>query len=153
MRSAAMLTLAGLLGLAGLWRTLGRTSPAVPLACDGVVALEENGDVRLACPDDAALRGCPDVKPGRRYRSCTETGAVVGPVLAARGQPLSLAAASTDDLRALPDVGRSMARKLDAARRERPLCNAGDLETVPGVGPKKAAKLAAGLEFDDLRCR
>jgi hypothetical protein len=153
MRTAALLSLAALLGLAGLWRPLGQSPRALPLPCDRVVALEEDGDVRLACPDDAALRGCPDVKPGRRYRGCMETGAVVGPLLAARGQPLSLAAASTDDLRALPDVGRSMARKLDAARRERPLCNAEDLERVPGVGLKKAAQLAEGLAFDDPRCR
>ena len=153
MRTAALLALAALLGVAALWRLTPSSTRTSPLGCEQVVAIEEEGDVRLACPDDAALTGCATVKAGRRYRGCEETGAVIGPLVAARGQPLSLSASSMDDLRALPDVGRSMAQKLDAARRERALCNAADLESVPGVGPKKAAKLAAGLAFDDPRCR
>jgi hypothetical protein len=153
MRTAALVGLAALLALAGMGRRMASTTPASPLACDAVVAIEEGDDIRLACPDDPALRACKTLKAGRRYRGCEETGAVVGPLLAARGQPLSLSAATRDDLRALPDVGRSMALKLDAARRERPLCGAADLESVPGVGPRKAAKLAAGLVFDDPLCK
>ncbi|MFM2152351.1 MAG: Helix-hairpin-helix motif [Pseudomonadota bacterium] len=153
MRTAALLVLALVLAVSGRWRSVTSTTVVRPLLCDEVVAIEEGDAVRLACPNDAALHRCEGVRPGRRYRDCVEKGGVVGPLLMARGQPLSLAAASKEDLRALPDVGRSMAQKLDDARRARPLCRAGDLESVPGIGPKKAAKLAAALAFDDPRCR
>ena len=86
MRGRALLSLAlGVAGL-GLWRAFASTSPVSPLDCDDVVAIEEADAVRLACPDDAALRGCEGVRPGRRYRVCEAAGSVIGPLLAARGR-------------------------------------------------------------------
>ncbi len=154
MRSRALALLALLLATVALGRRVARALrvPAEPLACRQVVAIEDGADLRVACPDDAALAGCPDVHPGRRYRGCREVGLVSGLVLALHHQPIDVDAASAADLRVLPGIGEALSRRLVQARRQHPFCAPADLHRVRGFGAKRIATLAPHLSFNDPLC-
>jgi hypothetical protein len=132
--------------------SVSRRPPVEPLACPQVVFVADPRGDRVACPDDPALEGCGEVRPGARYVGCVAEGVVRGPLLALHGQPLDVALATAEDFRALPRVGGGLARRLVERREKQPICSADDLEEVPGVGPKRAAALAARLSFDSRSC-
>ena len=160
MRLVAPLAMVALaLAAVGAWRGWGRSSEAGPLpaaaACREFVELEEPTGRRVVCLDDRDLDRCragTALRSGRRYRDCLDVGPASGAALVARGQPVSINAASAEDLRALPGVGPRAADRLVQGRAKDPYCNSQDLKRVEGIGDKKASQLAPLLDFDAPQC-
>jgi hypothetical protein len=156
MRSSAFTFVAALLLAAILARGsfAARMSAAEPLGCDGQVVglVDADGTTRLACPSDASLSGCASVRPGLRYRGCSPDGVVTGPMLALHGQPIEINAATADDLRALPNVGAGLSKRITAARAEAPFCSLDALARVQGLGPKRIAALEGCVTFESAGC-
>lgn len=63
------------------------------------------------------------------------------------GTRLRIAEATVQDLETLPGIGPSLAQKIAAERARGPFRAPEDLLRVPGIGPKKLAQLAAHLDF------
>jgi competence ComEA-like helix-hairpin-helix protein len=60
--------------------------------------------------------------------------------------PLSLAAATAEDLEMLPGIGPKTARAIiDYRNRNGPVRSIGQLDEVPGIGPKTLEKIAPCL--------
>lgn len=153
MRSRALAALSLAMASAGILRAaVGASVPASTLSCESVVSIVEPAGPRLACADDAALAGCGSVRPGLAYRGCEAVGTVPGALLVARGLPIDVRFASEADLRALPGVGPSLARRIVERRSLAPLCGLDDLEALPGLGPKRVGSWLGLLAFDDPRC-
>ncbi len=154
MRSSALAFLAlVLLGTAAARHLAGSARrPVAPLGCGEVVALRRPNGIRLACRSDEALSKCGTVAAGREYRGCRPVGFVRGPVLAMRGEPIDVDLAPADDLRALPGIGETFARRLVEARRRRPFCALADLKRVKGLGPKRLVRLAGHVAFGAPLC-
>lgn len=153
-----MLRTEAVFALCGLAAALGpflRAEPDAvePLTCAFVVSVvEAEGTERLVCADDPALSDCDGLIEGRRYLGCEDVGAIRGPVLSMRGQPIDANEATAEDFRALPGVGEGLARRLVEGRSEEPYCEASDLARVSGVGKKRAAALAVALTFHHPLC-
>jgi competence ComEA-like helix-hairpin-helix protein len=55
--------------------------------------------------------------------------------------------ATAEQLEALPGVGPALARRIVAARDERPFTSADDLLRVPGIGPRTLERMRAQIEI------
>ncbi|MBK8230234.1 MAG: helix-hairpin-helix domain-containing protein [Candidatus Eisenbacteria bacterium] len=63
------------------------------------------------------------------------------------GTRLRISEATVEDLETLPGIGPSLAQKIAAERARGPFRAPEDLLRVPGIGPKKLAQLAAHIDF------
>ncbi|MCA9727517.1 MAG: helix-hairpin-helix domain-containing protein [Candidatus Eisenbacteria bacterium] len=55
--------------------------------------------------------------------------------------------ASEEQLQSLPGVGPALAARIAAARRERPFASPEDLLRVPGIGPRTLERLRPRIEI------
>ena len=63
------------------------------------------------------------------------------PATSSPSQPLNLNTASEVEIDALPGVSSSLAKRIIAARQQKPFASLADLDHIPGVGPKLLKKL------------
>jgi len=85
----------------------------------------------------------------------TESGAlppVRGPARRLFGLPLDPNRASPATLETLPGIGPSRAAAIAAARSSAPFCELDDLDRVPGIGPRTLEKLSGLLEIESFSC-
>lgn len=159
MRSSSLVALVALLSLAGFAARRASVPPpggAMPPNCPELLGIFGADGERLGCPDDPEAVDCAclgrPLVPGDRHRACESLGPLRGAVLRMHGLPIDVNRATSDDLRALTGVGPGLATRLVESRAAGPYCDAGDLERVSGIGPKRSAALAPGLTFGDARC-
>ncbi len=116
-----------------LWLALpGRPPP--PTACENPGERDSRGDwtVKAAC------------RPG-----AGDLPSVRGPARRLFGLPLDPNRASPASLETLPGIGPSRAAAIVRARSSAPFCEFGDLERVPGIGPRTLQKLAGLSKWTD----
>jgi len=77
---------------------------------------------------------------------------VRGPARRLFGLPLDLNRASPATLETLPGIGPSRAAAIAAARSSAPFCEFADLGRVPGIGPRTLQKLSGLLVVDPISC-
>jgi hypothetical protein len=77
---------------------------------------------------------------------------VRGPVRRLFGLPLDPNRASPASLETLPGIGPSRAAAIAAARSAAPFCEFDDLDRVPGIGPRTLEKLSGLLEIESFSC-
>jgi len=77
---------------------------------------------------------------------------VRGPARRLFGLALDPNRASPASLETLPGIGPSRAAAIAAARSKAPFCEFGDLDRVPGIGPRTLEKLSGLLEVDPFSC-
>jgi len=75
-----------------------------------------------------------------------------GPARRLFGLPLDPNRASPACLETLPGIGPSRAAAIAAARSSAPFCKFTDLDRVPGIGPRTLEKLSGLLEVDPFSC-
>jgi competence protein ComEA len=68
------------------------------------------------------------------------------------GLPLDPNRASPASLETLPGIGPARAAAIARVRASSPFCEVADLERVPGIGPRTLQKLSGLLEVDRFRC-
>jgi competence protein ComEA len=106
------------------------------------------GLLALALPTPSGVSpACP--RPAERSDAtgravvCGGAGAALsGPALRVLGLPVDPNRADTLTLETLPGVGPARAAAIVAAREARPFAASADLGRVPGIGPKTLARLA-----------
>ena len=81
-----------------------------------------------------------------------ELSPVRGPARRLFGLPLDPNRASPASLETLPGIGPSRAAAIAAARSKAPFCALADLDRVPGIGPRTLEKLSGLLEVDPFSC-
>ena len=81
-----------------------------------------------------------------------ELAPVRGPARRLFGLPLDPNRASPASLETLPGIGPARAAAIAAARSSAPFCRISDLERVPGIGPRKLEKLSGLVEIDPISC-
>jgi competence protein ComEA len=77
---------------------------------------------------------------------------VRGPARRLFGLPLDPNRASPATLETLPGIGPSRAAAIAAARSSAPFCEFDDLDRVPGIGPRTLEKLSGLLEVEPFSC-
>jgi competence protein ComEA len=77
---------------------------------------------------------------------------VRGPARRLFGLPLDPNRASPATLETLPGIGPSRAAAIAAARSSAPFCEFDDLDRVPGIGPRTLEKLSGLLEIEPFSC-
>ena len=77
---------------------------------------------------------------------------VRGPARRLFGLPLDPNRASPASLETLPGIGPSRAAAIAAARSSAPFCEFDDLDRVPGIGPRTLEKLSGLLEVESFSC-
>ena len=77
---------------------------------------------------------------------------VRGPVRRLFGLPLDPNRASPASLETLPGIGPSRAAAIAAARSSAPFCDFEDLDRVPGIGPRTLEKLSGLLAIEPFSC-
>ncbi len=77
---------------------------------------------------------------------------VRGPARRLFGLPLDPNRASPASLETLPGIGPSRAAAIAAARSSAPFCEFDDLDRVPGIGPRTLEKLSGLLEIESFSC-
>jgi hypothetical protein len=94
----------------------------------------------------ASLLTCATAFPdGDRIVSGRDSGRMAGPALQLLGLPVDLNLASVEDLQSLPGVGPKLAERIAAAR---PFRCPSDLQQVEGIGPKRWAELRSAVTVD-----
>jgi hypothetical protein len=81
-----------------------------------------------------------------------ELAPVRGPARRLFGLPLDANRASPASLETLPGIGPSRAAAIARLRSSAPFCEFADLARVPGIGPRTLEKLSGLLEVDRFRC-
>jgi hypothetical protein len=106
---------------------------------------------RCARPGELASRDGWTLRAG-----CAPQGedlpVVRGPARRLFGLPLDPNRASPASLETLPGIGPARAAAIAAARSRAPFCEISDLERVPGIGPRTLAKLSGLVEIDPVSC-
>jgi competence protein ComEA len=77
---------------------------------------------------------------------------VRGPARRLFGLPLDPDRASPASLETLPGVGPSRAAAIARVRSSAPFCEFAELERVPGIGPRTLEKLSGLVEIDPFAC-
>jgi hypothetical protein len=77
---------------------------------------------------------------------------VRGPARRLFSLPLDPNRASPASLETLPGIGPSRAAAIARARSSAPFCEVADLERVSGIGPRTLEKLSGLLEIDPTLC-
>jgi hypothetical protein len=77
---------------------------------------------------------------------------VRGPARRLFGLPLDPNRASAASLETLPGIGPSRAAAIAAMRSSTPFCEFADLDRVPGIGPRTLEKLSGLLEIEPFSC-
>jgi hypothetical protein len=77
---------------------------------------------------------------------------VRGPARLLFGLPLDPNRASPASLETLPGIGPSRAAAIAAERSTAPFCRFADLDRVPGIGPRTLEKLSGLLEVAPSQC-
>jgi hypothetical protein len=77
---------------------------------------------------------------------------VRGPARRLFGLPLDPNRASPASLETLPGIGPSRAAAIAAARSSAPFCELADLDRVPGIGPRTLEKLSGLVEIEPFSC-
>jgi hypothetical protein len=77
---------------------------------------------------------------------------VRGPARRLFGLPLDPNRASPASLETLPGIGPSRAAAIAAARSSAPFCEFADLDRVPGIGPRTLEKLSGLVEIEPFSC-
>jgi competence protein ComEA len=77
---------------------------------------------------------------------------VRGPARRLFGLPLDPNRASPASLETLPGIGPARAAAIAAARSERPFCRLDDLDRIPGIGPRTLEKLSGLLAIESFTC-
>jgi hypothetical protein len=85
-------------------------------------------------------------------RESGDLPSVRGPARRLFDLPLDPNRASPSSLETLPGIGPSRAAALARARLSAPFCDLADLERVPGIGPRTLEKLSGLLEIDPSAC-
>jgi hypothetical protein len=75
-----------------------------------------------------------------------------GPARRLFGLPLDPNRASPASLETLPGIGPVRAAAIAAARSSAPFCELADLDRVPGIGPRTLEKLSGLLEIGPNSC-
>jgi len=75
-----------------------------------------------------------------------------GPARLLFGLPLDPNRASPASLETLPGIGPSRAAAIAEVRSSTPFCEFADLDRVPGIGPRTLEKLSGLLEIDPSAC-
>lgn len=119
---AVMLALAGLLGLAAVWRW------PVP-------------SVALACPDGGAVQLGAD-----GVASCEPGGPLPAGQALTLGQKFDCNTATQAELALVPNIGASLAHALIAAR-DAGFVDWGQIDAVPGVGATRLKALQAACDI------
>ena len=104
---------------------------------------------RAATPAAPPIPAPPDTSESLRPRR--PTAPTVAPAAASvdSSAPLAINDASAEELQRLPRVGPVLAARIVAERQARgPFRTVADLERVPGIGQRTAARLAPLLRFD-----
>jgi len=81
-----------------------------------------------------------------------ELAPVRGPARRLFGLPLDPNRASPASLETLPGIGPARAAAIAAARSSAPFCQISDLARVPGIGPRTLEKLSGLVEIDPISC-
>jgi hypothetical protein len=81
-----------------------------------------------------------------------ELPSVRGPVRRLFGLPLDPNRASPAALETLPGIGPARAAAIARVRSSAPFCDLADLERVPGIGPRTLQRLSGLLEVDRFGC-
>lgn len=80
--------------------------------------------------------------------ACARAGRMAGPELEALGVPVDLNGASVEELESLPGIGPVLARRIAASR---PFERVEDLDRVAGIGPVRLAALRRRARVADPR--
>ncbi|MHB1846210.1 MAG: ComEA family DNA-binding protein, partial [Deltaproteobacteria bacterium] len=128
-----------------------------PPSCDVRVELTSGVARRLVCGAELAQplsRACPGLVAPAALRDgdslalgpgCRlERGRMSGPALRLLGLPVDVNRASVEDLEALPGIGPRLAARLVAGR---PFRDPSDLARVSGIGARRLATLSAAVEL------
>jgi competence protein ComEA len=98
----------------------------------------------------SSLLTCDDRLPdGTRFAAGTRAR-MAGPALRLLGLPVDVNRATVEDLQSLPGVGPKLAERIAAAR---PFVRTSDLLQVPGIGPKRFAELSGAVVVMDPESR
>lgn len=81
-----------------------------------------------------------------------ELSRVRGPARRLFGLPLDPNHASPAALETLPGIGPSRAAAIARSRSGAPFCRLSDLDRVPGIGPRTLEKLSGLLKVDPFEC-
>jgi len=144
LRAAAALGFA-LIG-ADLLHQIEARDPAPPPVVVCEPALEIDGHLHCGAAGlDALPRACgPDWRALRggdavqTAAGCRQAGRMGGADLEALGVPVDVNTAALAELESLPGIGPVLARRIAAAR---PFARVDDLRRVPGLGPVRLARL------------
>ena len=112
---------------------------------------------RLPLPAECSEPGERSSRDGWTLEAtcATESGElppVRGPARRLFGLPLDPNRASPATLETLPGIGPSRAAAIAAARSSAPFCEFDDLDRVPGIGPRTLEKLSGLLEIEPFSC-
>jgi competence protein ComEA len=83
-----------------------------------------------------------------REVGCAGGAELRGPARLLYGLPIDPNHADADTLETLPGIGPGRAAAIVAAREQRPFASAADLRRVPGIGPLTLARIARFLAVD-----
>lgn len=95
---------------------------------------------------------CPRAAPTIVARAAVPAVAVPSAAAVSSGDPpvrVAINTATPDELQTLPGVGPRKAERILAARSTRPFRRPSDLRRVPGFGPKTIVRLAPLLSFTE----